>query len=98
MSEREAYVEKVKAQIDQWNAEIAKFQAKAREATADAKIEYEEEIAGLKGRRDALLERLDELEKAGEGAWSDVRDATEKAFDGLKEAFAKARSRFSSGG
>ena len=65
MTSRDAYVEKIKAQIDQWNAEINKFQAQARQAAADVKIEYEVQVADLKGRRDALRQRLADLQQAG---------------------------------
>lgn len=95
MSTRDAYVAKIKAQIDQWNAEIEKYQAQARQAAADVKIEYEEQIADLKGRRDALEERLAALQQAGDEAWEELKDGAEKALMSLKEALARARSRFS---
>ena len=95
MSTRDAYVAKIKAQIDQWNAEINKYQAQARQAGADVRIEYEEQIANLKGRRDALEERLAALQQAGEGAWEELKEGAEKALISLKEALASARSRFS---
>lgn len=41
MSESGQYVEKAKAKLDQWNAEIEKLQAKAVEAEDYAKIKYE---------------------------------------------------------
>lgn len=95
MSTRDAYVAKIKAQIDQWNAEIDKFQALARQAAADVRIDYEEQIANLKGRRAALEERLANLQQAGDDAWEELKDGTEKALMSLKDALAKARSRFS---
>jgi chromosome segregation ATPase len=95
MTSRDAYVEKIKAQIDQWNAEINKFQAQARQAAADVKIEYEEQVADLKGRRDALRQRLADLQQAGDEAFEDLKEGTDKALEGIKGAFAKARSRFS---
>ena len=94
MTTRDAYVERIKAQIDQWNDEIDRFQAQARRAVADVKIEYEEQVAGLKGRRDALRERLAALQQAGDEAFEDLRVGTDKALAGIREAFARARSRF----
>ncbi|SUZ34033.1 hypothetical protein ROE7235_03814 [Roseibaca ekhonensis] len=40
MTEREQYIEKAKAKLDQWNADIDKFKAKVAESDADAKIEF----------------------------------------------------------
>lgn len=95
MSPRMMFIEKVKAQLDRWNDDIDRFQVQARRATADVKIEYEEQVANLKGRRDALRERLAVLEETGEEGWEELRQGAEKAVAGLSEAFARARSRFS---
>ena len=61
MIDRDAYVEKVKANIDQWNAEIDKLQANAREAQADAKIQYEKQLADMRKQRDEALEKMKEV-------------------------------------
>ena len=44
MSERDVYVEKTKAMLDQWNAEIDKTKAKIDEAAADSKIRYQKQL------------------------------------------------------
>lgn len=41
MNKREQYIEKLKAQLDEWNAEVAKWEAKTRSAQVDMRIEYE---------------------------------------------------------
>jgi len=43
MEKRDEYVEKMKAQLDQWNAEIVKWEARASQAQAEAR-------APVKGR------------------------------------------------
>ncbi len=58
MSKKDAYVEKTKAQIDEWNAEIDKLQAVMRKADADAKIKYEKQIHELLGKQKELGHRL----------------------------------------
>ena len=37
---RDAYVQKLKAKMDEWNAEIDKLAAKADQADAETKIKY----------------------------------------------------------
>ncbi len=44
MSKRDAYVAKLKAQLDEWNAEVRKWEAKAEGAQADVRIEYEKQL------------------------------------------------------
>jgi hypothetical protein len=94
MTEKNAYIEKTKAQLDQWNAEIEKLKARAEEAQADAKIHYREEVAKLQERRDHAREHLAKLQAAGDEAWDDVKDGFEKAWHSLSESLHKARERF----
>jgi hypothetical protein len=94
MSEREQYIEKVKAQLDQWNAEIDKLQAKADEAEADAKIEYEKQINELRAQRDEAEAKAKELQETSNDAWADMKAGFDRAWDSLSNAFANAMSRF----
>ena len=41
MNERDAYVEKMKAKLDEWNAELDRLSAKMSAAEADANLEYQ---------------------------------------------------------
>jgi len=40
MNKREQYIEKLKAQLDEWNAEVAKWEAKTRSAQAVDRKEH----------------------------------------------------------
>jgi peptidoglycan hydrolase CwlO-like protein len=91
---RDAYVQKLKAKMDEWNAEIDKLQAKADQAEAEAKIEYQEQIDDLKAKRKEMELKIAELQQAGEGAWEDLKQGLENSWEILKGAFAKAKSRF----
>lgn len=91
---RNAYVEKMKTKLDEWNADIAKLEATARQKEADTQKRYQERIAALKVRRHAVEEDLDKLRRAGSDAWEDLKDGFEMAADSLGEALRSARSRF----
>lgn len=94
MSMKDAYAQKLQAQLDQWNAEIAKLKAKADSTQADAKIEYYEEIDRLRKEQLEAQEKLNELRQAGETAWEDLKAGVENAWDSLENALKKAASRF----
>lgn len=94
MSKNDQYVEKAKAQLDQWNAEIAKMEAKVREVEADSKIEYEKYLGELRTKRDDAQQKLHDLGQAGDDAWDDMKDGFEKAWDALSSSFENARARF----
>jgi uncharacterized coiled-coil DUF342 family protein len=91
---RDAFVQKIKARIDEWNAEIDRLKAKAEQAEADARIEYHDEIQELKNYRDDARKKLDKLQNAGEGAWEDLKAGVEMAFDAMNQAVSSARNRF----
>lgn len=95
MSEnKEAYVEKLQAKMDEWNADIKKMEAKARQAEADSKITYEKELADLRAKRKDLEEKITRLQQSGEGAWQDLKVGIESAWHSLDNAMKSAASRF----
>lgn len=94
MSDRDAYIEKTKAMLDQWNAQIERMQAKADEAEANAKIEYQKQVEDMQARRDEAEAKLNDLRNASDDAWSDMRAGFDAAWQNLSSAFDTARSRF----
>ena len=91
---RDAYIDKMKAKLDEWNAEIAVLEARARQKGADAQKQYHEKIAAAKETRRAVQENLDEMRRVGSDAWKDLKAGIEMAADSLGEALRSARSRF----
>lgn len=91
---RKAYVEKFDAQLNEWNAEIALFRAKADKARAEAKIEYYKTIKILEGKLDVARTNLHELRNAGADAREDLEIGAEKVWTEVKTAFHDAASRF----
>ena len=94
MSNREAYEQKLRAKLDEWQAEIDKLRAKARGAEADARIEREKEADRLEAKREEMRHKLKELREAGDDAWDDLRDGAERAWKSFSDSFEKARDRF----
>ncbi len=94
MSKKDAYVQKIHAKIDEWNADIDKLMAKADQVEADSKIEYERQIEFIKAKRDDMTKKLAELNKSGEAAWEDMKAGVDLAWDAFSEAVKSATSRF----
>jgi len=93
---RDAYVQKLKAKMDEWNAEIDKIEAKADQAEAESKIEYEKQLEDLRAKRKDVEDKMAELQQAGDGAWEDLKAGIESAWDSLGNALKSAASRFKS--
>ncbi len=95
MSEqRDAFVQKLKAKIDEWNAEIDRLNARAEQAEADAKMEYLQQVDEIKKHRADALQKMEKLQESGEGAWEDMKSGVEMAVDSMIQAVKSARERF----
>ena len=94
MEKRKAYEEKLAAQLDEWRALVAVFQAKADKATAQAKIEQCEIADSLWHKHDEARLQLASLRGAGNDAWEELKRGTENAWTDLRAAFLSAASRF----
>jgi lipid II:glycine glycyltransferase (peptidoglycan interpeptide bridge formation enzyme) len=91
---RDEYVKQLKSQLDQWNAEAAKWEAQAKQAQAGMKAEYEKQLQQFHQRRDEALAELRKVQGATADAWSDMMRGTDDAWKKMQEAFGQARSRF----
>ena len=67
MTDRSAYVDKMKAKVDEWTADIEKMQAKAKGAQADARIEYDKQLAEMRKQRDEAQVKIKEAQEASDG-------------------------------
>jgi uncharacterized coiled-coil DUF342 family protein len=95
MSEkRDAFVKKMKAKLDEWNADIAELEAKAKQKEAEARGDVEKRIEELKAKRKTVEDDLDQLRSSGEDAWEDLKTGIDSAASALGEALQSARSRF----
>ena len=96
-AKRDAYVEKLKAQLDEWNADIDKLAAKAAQGEAKAKTEYQNQLDDLRTQRDDARDKLSAMQQAGEGAWEDLKEGLENSWAIMKMSFGKAKSEFEKG-
>ena len=94
MVNKEAHRENLEAQMREWSAKIDVMKAKADQAEADAKIEYQNRIEDLRQKKEALQAKLSELQNASDAAWKDIKAGTERAAADLKDALQSALSKF----
>ncbi len=90
MIDREEYVQKLKHQIEQWNAQMAQWE----EASRSAKDRYMKQLEQFREKRDAAMAELRRLQSASAEAWADMMKGTETAFKSMQEAFENARKKF----
>ena len=94
MEKRDEYVEKMKVQLDQWNGEIAKWEAKADIAQAGARAEFDKRLEAVRQQREQALYQLRLMQSAAGDAWLEMMKGTDEAWARMREAFDKASSHF----
>jgi len=91
---KEAYEQKLQAQLDEWSADIDKLKAKADGAEADMQLEYYKQIEELRSLKDTAVDKLIELKDASDDTWEDLKAGIESAWDSLGNVFNSFASRF----
>ena len=80
MSKRDKFIARMKSQLDEGKAELHELEAKARNAQADVRDKYQHTIEELHEKRVAAEKKLEEIGRAGEDAWEDLKDEAERTW------------------
>jgi uncharacterized coiled-coil DUF342 family protein len=94
MKSREEHIDQLAAQLKEWSAKIDELESKARVAKADVKTNYENQIRQLKDKRDAAMQKLQELKGASAEAWEILKAGAETSWADLKKAVTAASEKF----
>lgn len=92
MSKRDEYIETVKQQLDEMNANMSLLEAKAKGARDDARGKYREELSKLRHQSKLAKAKLDDLMSAGEDTWDGMVTEMEKVRDAFVRSFHYFRS------
>lgn len=84
MDKRTEYVEKLSAQMVEWDAQIDLLKDKAERATPEARFEYAKAIAALQLKRDEAAVKLQGIAAASDDEWEDLKTGTEQVWDEVK--------------
>lgn len=87
--EREEFKEKAKQSIDDLFVQIEKLEAKMKQAKADARVKYKDEIDELRQKKAEMQYLLDKVENAVEDKWQEVKAAFNESAPSFKEGFAR---------
>ena len=94
MTTRDEYVAKLKKQLDSWNEDMARWEAKAKDAQSEAKERYKRELDVLNAQRELARYNLRLLETASASAWTELRNGADEAWERMRAAAAAAGSYF----
>jgi hypothetical protein len=86
MSTKDAYKQKIEAELELAQAQLAVFKARGKNLTADARIRHARQVDDLEQKADATRAKLKELDEAGEDTWELLKDGVENIWGALQSA------------
>jgi hypothetical protein len=86
-NQRTEYVEKLSAQIVEWDVQIERLKDQAENASAEARFDYSKAVTALQLKRDEAAEKLRGIAMASDDDWEDMKDGAEQIWDEVKTFF-----------
>jgi hypothetical protein len=84
MDKRTEYVEKLSAQMVEWDNQIYQLKDKAEIAPPEVKSQYYNTIGMLQHKRDEAAAKLQGISTANDDEWEDLKAGTERFWDEVK--------------
>jgi hypothetical protein len=84
MDKQTEYVEKLSAQIIEWDAQIELLRDKAESAAPGEKSEYAGEIQALQLKRDEAAQKLQGIAPTSNDEWGDIKKGSENVMDEVR--------------
>jgi dsDNA-specific endonuclease/ATPase MutS2 len=91
-SQRDAYYQKMTAQLEEVEAKLGTFKANVKEKVADARIAADGNSGDLERHRSALRQKLDELRNSADDRWENVKNEVEQRWTALKDYAARKQA------
>jgi len=86
------------AQLDKVNAKIDQLQARIDELEADARMQANETLSGLKSRRDEIASRIQEFQADSAEALDEVKSGLASAINEIEQSVDEALSTYQASG
>ena len=87
MLTKQAYLEKVEAQLRIWNAEIEKLKINASNVQDEAKVKYQQQLEAFIVNKQAAQHLVQQLKQAGNEKWQKIKADTDSTMQSLKQEF-----------
>lgn len=91
---REEFVAKMKQQLDEFNRSLDNLEKRGAEYNREARTRFEERMNDLRRKRDEMTRRLEDINKAGDKAWEDLKVGATTAWNSLQDGMKQALSKF----
>jgi hypothetical protein len=80
MDERTGYVEKLSAQMVEWDNQIDRLKDRAKSSTQETSVEVSDAISALELKRNEAAAKLQGISTAGDDEWEELKSGTEHVW------------------
>jgi hypothetical protein len=87
---KEAYQQKLEAQLAEWRARVAMLEAKAAKADAAAKAALDEHVGELTKLENTAKQTFEEFKVASVETWTDVKTKWSQVSAAMEKLWSKA--------
>ena len=94
MDSKEAYKQKLNAQLKEWSAQISLMNAKIENKGADMRLKYAKELDSVKEKQDEVIQKIKDLDQSTEESWEKVKVTTDQILNDLKNGVNNILSKF----
>lgn len=94
MITRKEYIEKKKKELDGWDWEITKLEAKSAKMKEDIRDKYQKNILILRNSRKKAESQLDSLKTATEDSWKKLKAETENIWLAMTDSMSAFSAHF----
>ena len=94
MFDKNDFIKKQKAQLDEWNKQVDQLLFTAKKAQVDASVKIENYIGDMRDKLGEIGNQIEIVQKAGDSAVDEVKKRVDTAWKELRQAFDIAKSRF----
>ena len=92
MSEKRNFLEKQKAQLEEWSNHLAQLRAQARKMQVEASVKFENAFDDLRDRIEAAHGRFESMAR-GEETREEIRSRVSAIWEDLKKSLEKVNAR-----
>jgi recombinational DNA repair ATPase RecF len=80
MNGRTEYIEKLSAQMVEWDNQIERLKDRAKSSTPESTIDNSKTIAALQLKRNEAAEKLQGISTAGDHEWEELKSGTDHVW------------------
>jgi hypothetical protein len=94
MSKKDAYKQKIEAELELVQVKLAEYKARSKIYAADVHIKYIEHVDELEHMYEVTKTKLKNLDEAGEEKWEHFKDDVESAWNALSASVKDVAEKF----